>query len=69
MSLEDSSKLILHAIFSFYWALDNLSLAASFGLIYIPEYKVSQTAMTIKFVGMTMAAIFNIRSWIRLHYE
>lgn len=26
-------KLILHAIFSFYWALDNLSLLAVFGLI------------------------------------
>lgn len=29
-------SIILHAIFSFYWALDNVSLAASFGIINIP---------------------------------
>lgn len=31
-------SIILHAIFSFYWALDNVSLAASFGIINIPEF-------------------------------
>lgn len=28
-------SIILHAIFSFYWALDNISLAAYFGLANI----------------------------------
>ena len=31
-------NIILHAIFSFYWALDNLSLLATFGLINMAEY-------------------------------
>jgi predicted outer membrane lipoprotein len=62
-------SIILHAIFSFYWALDNVSLAASFGIINIPEFEVSQSAMTIKFFGMALAAFFNLRTWIRLHHE
>lgn len=31
-------SIILHAIFSFYWALDNISLAASFGIVNVPEF-------------------------------
>ena len=31
-------SIVLHAIFSFYWALDNLSLAALYGLINTPEH-------------------------------
>jgi hypothetical protein len=62
-------SIILHAIFSFYWALDNISLAASFGIINIPEFEVSQSAMTIKFFGMALAAFYNLRTWMRLHYE
>lgn len=62
-------SIILHAIFSFYWALDNISLAASFGIVNVPEFEVSQSAMTIKFFGMVLAAILNLRTWIRLHHE
>lgn len=62
-------RIILHGIFSVYWALDNLSLVASFGLINIPEFEISQSAMTIKFVGMSLATLFNLRTWVRLHYE
>lgn len=29
-------SIILHAFFSFYWALDNLSLAAAYGVLNIP---------------------------------
>ena len=61
-------RIILHGIFSVYWALDNLALMASFGLINIPEFEISQSAMTIKFFGMSLAALFNIRTWLRLHY-
>lgn len=25
--------------------------------------------MTIKFIGMSIAALFNLRTWTRLHYE
>jgi len=31
-------SIVLHAIFSFYWALDNLSLAASFDVISVPAF-------------------------------
>ena len=31
-------RIILHGIFSCYWALDNLSLLASFGLTNVPEF-------------------------------
>lgn len=62
-------SIIIHAIFSFYWALDNLSLVASFGIINAPEFEVSQSAMTVKFVGMVLAALYNLRTWMRLHHE
>lgn len=62
-------SIILHAIFSFYWALDNLSLAALYGLVNAPEHEFSQSAMTVKFIGMTIAAFFNLRTWLRLHHQ
>jgi len=62
-------NIILRAIFSFYWALDNLALVSSYGLINIPSFEISQTAMTIKFFGMTIAALLNLRTWLRLHHE
>jgi hypothetical protein len=62
-------SIVLHAIFSFYWALDNLSLAAVYGLINTPDYEFSQSAMTVKFIGMSIAAFFNLRTWLRLHYQ
>ena len=62
-------NIILHAIFSFYWALDNLSLLAGFGLIKMAEYEFTQTAMTVKFIGMSIAAFFNLRTWLRLHHQ
>jgi hypothetical protein len=62
-------KIILHAIFSFYWALDNLSLLAVFGLINMAEYEFTQTALTVKVIGMSIAAFFNLRTWLRLHYQ
>lgn len=61
--------IILHAIFSFYWAIDNISLGAAYGAINIPEYEFTQTAVTVKFVGMTIAALFNLRTWLRLHHQ
>lgn len=62
-------SIVLHAIFSFYWALDNISLAASFGLINTPAFEVSQSAMTVKFFGMAIAALLNLRTWLRLHHQ
>ncbi|MCB0369052.1 MAG: hypothetical protein KDD45_06250 [Bdellovibrionales bacterium] len=56
-------SIVLHAIFSFYWALDNLSLMAVFGMINMAEYEFSQSAMTVKLVGMSLAAFFNLRTW------
>lgn len=62
-------SIILHAIFSFYWAIDNISLAAAYGVINIPQYEFTQTGMTVKFIGMAIAAFFNLRTWLRLHYQ
>lgn len=62
-------NIILRAIFSFYWVLDNLSLLAVFGLINMAEYEFTQSAMTIKFIGMAIAALFNLRTWLRLHHQ
>lgn len=62
-------NIILHAIFSFYWVLDNLSLLAVFGLINMAEYEFTQSAMTVKFIGMIIASLFNLRTWLRLHHQ
>jgi hypothetical protein len=62
-------SIVLHAIFSFYWALDNLSLLAASGLINMAEYEFTQSAMTVKFIGMSIAAFFNLRTWLRLHHQ
>lgn len=34
----------------------------------MPEYQIQQSAMTIKFVGLCIAAFLNLRSWFRLHH-
>lgn len=62
-------SIVLHAIFSFYWALDNLSLAALFGLVNTADYEFSQSAMTVKCLGLGIAAFFNLRTWLRLHHQ
>ena len=33
------------------------------------EYEFTQTAMTVKFIGMSIAALFNLRTWLRLHHQ
>ena len=62
------ARILCHCIFSFYWVADNLSLLAAFDIVEFPEYQMHQTAMTVKFIGLCVAAFLNLRSWLRLHH-
>ena len=61
-------RILCNCIYSFYWVADNIALLASFDLLEIPEYQIHQSAMTIKFVALCIAAFLNLRSWFRLHH-
>ena len=41
---------------------------ATFDILDIKEYQIHQTAMTVKFIGLCIAAFLNLRSWFRLHH-
>jgi hypothetical protein len=62
------ARILCNCIYSFYWITDNITLLASFDLLDIPEYQMYQTSMTIKFMGLCVAAVLNLRSWFRLHH-
>ena len=62
-------QIIINTFFSFYWVLDNLCLLSAFNIIEAPEFELNQTAMTIKVIALTIAAILNLRNWIKLHHE
>ena len=56
-------KIILHAIFSFYWALDTLSLLAVFGLINMAEYEFTQKAQyPTSCISLVIALLSSIRT-------
>lgn len=61
-------RILCHCMFSFYWVADNMTLLASYDWLTMPEYQIQQSAMTIKFIGLCIAAFLNLRSWFRLHH-
>ncbi len=60
--------LVTHSFYAFYWLLDNLGLMASFNLINVSNYQLEITANKVKFLGLGIACLANLRKWVRLHH-